>query len=390
MKVSILCADLSSNCLGRSYILARVLERRYDVEIVGPAFDERIWEPLAGEPFRYRAWPMERRGTSLPELRRLADWADGDVIYANKPLAASYGVGLWARLKRPRPLVLDIDDWDAAFVREALRGLTGWRRLRYLLGSTLRPHLNHGLWNNLLFDRLTSYADRRTVSNSFLAQRFGGTLVWHGRDTDAFRPGNWDRAQLRRRHGLREDEPLVAFVGTLHPYKGVDDLVEALAGLGVTAPSLLLVGIGDDPVSRATLEAAKQRLNGRVHCFGRQRFDRVPEFLSLADAAIVPQRESRATLGQMPAKLFDAMALGVPAISTAVSDIPSVLEGAGWVVPPDSPEALRDAIRERFADPAEAARRAAVARQRCVERFSWDAMARDLQDVFERLEPQPR
>ncbi len=84
------------------------------------------------------------------------------------------------------------------------------------------------------------------------------------------------------------------------------------------------------------------------------------------------------------------MALGVPAISTAVSDIPSVLEGAGWVVPPDSPEALRDAIRERFADPGEAARRAAVARQRCVEHYSWDAMARDLQDVFKRLEPQPR
>jgi len=73
-----------------------------------------------------------------------------------------------------------------------------------------------------------------------------------------------------------------------------------------------------------------------------------------------------------------------------VSDIPTVLEGAGWVVPPNSPDALRDAIRERFADPVEAARRAAVARQRCIERYSWDAMARDLQDVFERLELQPR
>ena len=77
----------------------------------------------------------------------------------------------------------------------------------------------------------------------------------------------------------------------------------------------------------------------------------------------------------MPAKLFDAMALGVPAISTAVSDIPEVLEGAGWVVPPNSPDALREAIRQRFRDPGEAARRAGVARQRCVERFSWDAMS---------------
>lgn len=390
MKISILCADLSSNCLGRSYILARVLERRYEVEIVGPAFGNGIWEPLAGDSFRYRAWPMARRGTSLPEFRRLADWVDGDVIYANKPLAASYGVGLWARLKRPRPLVLDIDDWDAAFVREALRGLSGWRRLRYLLGSTLRPHLNHGLWNNLLFDRLTRYADRRTVSNSFLERRFGGALVWHGRDTETFRPANLDRGALRRVHGLSEERPLVAFIGTLQPYKGVDDLIEALAGLSDPAPSLLLVGVGDDPASRATLAAAKRRLTGRVHCFGPQRLDRLGEFLSLADAAVVPQRDTPATRGQMPAKLFDAMALGVPVISTAVSDIPEVLEGAGWVVPPNSPDALREAIGERFAKPEEARRRAAVARQRCVDRFSWDAMARDLDPVFESLEPQSR
>ena len=82
------------------------------------------------------------------------------------------------------------------------------------------------------------------------------------------------------------------------------------------------------------------------------------------------------------------MALGVPAISTSVSDIPSVLEGAGWVVPPGSPEALGVAIRECFADPAEAARRAAVARERCVEQFSWDAMARDLHPVFGHLAAQ--
>jgi len=382
LKISILCADLSGNCLGRSYILARALERKHDVEIVGPAFGAGIWEPLAGERFRYRAWPMSRSATSLPDLRRLADWVDGDVIYANKPLAASYGVGLWARLKRPRPLVLDIDDWDAAFVRDALRGLAGWSRLRYLLGSTLRPHLNHGLWNNLLFDSLTRFADNRTVSNSFLVRRYGGTLVWHGRDTDAFRPRDVDRAGLRRRHGLGEDERLVAFLGTLQPYKGVDDLVEALEGLGAAAPALLLVGVGDDPASRSTLETAKRRLNGRVHSFGPQRFDRLPEFLALADAAVVPQRESLATLGQMPAKLFDAMALGIPTISTAVSDIPDVLGGAGWVVPPNSPDALREAIRERFAAPEEASRRADIARRRCVERFSWDAMARDLDAVF--------
>ena len=81
-----------------------------------------------------------------------------------------------------------------------------------------------------------------------------------------------------------------------------------------------------------------------------------------------------------------AMALGIPLISTAVSDIPCVLEGAGWVVAPNSPVELATAIRERFADPDEATRRAATAHRRCIEDFSWDAMERDLRTVFDDLE----
>ena len=382
MKISILCADLSNNCLGRSYILARVLERRYEVEIVGPAFGAGIWEPLAAETFPYRVWPMERRATSLPLLRRLADWVDGDVIYANKPLAASYGVGLWARLKRPRPLVLDIDDWDAAFVRDAWRGLGAGKRLRYLIGSTLRPHLHHGLWNPQVFDRLTSWADRRTVSNSFLAKRFEGAIVWHGRDTDSFRPRSNDRAALRIRHGVVPSEKIVIFLGTLRPHKGVDDLIEALCAMGSTAPTLMLVGVDDSAISRATLELARQKLRGRVLCFGPQRFERTPEFLSMADAAVIPQRDGLATLGQMPAKLFDAMALGVPVVSTRVSDIPLAIDGAGWLVSPNSPTELCGALEDLFASPDEAERRSQVARRRCVDQFSWDAMERDLAKVF--------
>jgi hypothetical protein len=38
MKVTILSPNLSSNCLGRAYLLAKVLERRYEVEVVGSLF----------------------------------------------------------------------------------------------------------------------------------------------------------------------------------------------------------------------------------------------------------------------------------------------------------------------------------------------------------------
>jgi len=47
MKISILTSDLSHNCLGRAYLLAKVLQRCYEVEIIGTVFGDGIWEPVA-------------------------------------------------------------------------------------------------------------------------------------------------------------------------------------------------------------------------------------------------------------------------------------------------------------------------------------------------------
>ena len=75
----------------------------------------------------------------------------------------------------------------------------------------------------------------------------------------------------------------------------------------------------------------------------------------------------------MPAKLFDAMALGRPIVSTAVSMIPEILEGCGVLVPPDNPTALRAALGRLLDDPAGAAELGRRARRRCAERYSFTA-----------------
>jgi len=47
LKISILTPDLSHNCLGRVYLLAKILQKHYEVEVVGPMVCERIWELTA-------------------------------------------------------------------------------------------------------------------------------------------------------------------------------------------------------------------------------------------------------------------------------------------------------------------------------------------------------
>ena len=61
------------------------------------------------------------------------------------------------------------------------------------------------------------------------------------------------------------------------------------------------------------------------------------------------------SVGQLPAKLFDALAAGRPIVATNVNDAREVVADAGLIVPPSSPGELARAIR-RFADDRDFAR----------------------------------
>jgi len=386
VKISILSPNLSSNGLGRAYILARVLQRRHEVEVIGPAFSNGIWPPVAAEPVAFRSVPMGRSPSELLAFRRLADLVDGDVIYASKPLLTSFGIGLVKRITAGRPLVVDVDDWEAGFTRQIWRSGTALEKLRYLVSSSLRPHMAHSVWNGPLCERLVRFADAVTVSNRFLQARFGGRIVRHGRDTDALRPDRFDGPELRRRLGLAADGRLVLYFGTIQPYKGVADLVRAVARIDDPSTMLVVVGGSGDEHGRRVHSLGTELLGDRFIWRGSQPFRAVPEFLAAADVAVVPQRRGPATRGQLPAKLFDAMAMARPIVSTAVGDIPEILDGCGWVVPPGSPEALADAITDLFRRPREAAARARRARERCEREYSWNAMESTLAELFRPFE----
>jgi len=382
LKISILTPNLSANCAGRADVLAQVLRRSHEVEIVGPTFGADVWAPLAGQGIPIKALPVGAAPWQAFRLPRLLDLADGELLYASKPLAASLGVAALARGRRGRPLIVDVDDWELGFARQTLDRLSPLRKLRYLASSTLRPHQNHSWWNNLFSERLIPRADALTVSNSWLKKRFGGSVVWHGRDTGAFRPQAFDGADERRRHGIPAGVPVAMYFGTLRPHKGVEDLIQAVAASDRSDLHLALVGVSDDDYAQQLVAAARAALGDRLIVFGLQPFSRVPQFMVAADVIVIPQRGGDATVGQMPAKLFDAMAMQRPVVSTAVSDIPEALAGCGWVVPPQAPRQLAAAIDEVLDRPEEANRRAAVARERCIERFSWDAMERTLERVL--------
>lgn len=372
MRISVLCFDVGGNAAGRADLLARLLAPLGSVEVIGPNAGRDVWGPVASGPIRYTSVSARRMpgfAATMAELMRLAD---GDLIYASKTRLASAGVGYLKRIAGKRPLLLDIDDWEVGFfLRSGFWGTVG-RALN--LGNP------SGLPWTWLCERCAGFADGVTVASRFLQRRFGGTLIPHVRDTDAWKPGCASSAAGRRLLGVG-DRRVVMFLGTPREYKGVDDLAAAVALLGRDDVALAVVGAeADSAAGRRILERCPT-----AALLPWVPFEQVPTLLSAADVVAVPQRETPDTVGQVPAKIFDAMALGRPVVSTRVSMIPEILDGCGLLVEAGDVPGLAAAIRTLLDDAAQATALGGRARDRCVERYSFQAARAALFPLIERV-----
>jgi len=376
LKVSIITPDISHNCLGRAYVLAQVLSYRFDVEIVGAQSGTGVWQPLAEEASALvRGIPVSSGLASLmAHLPEISKMADGDVVLVSKPLPSSYYSGLLASRRRRRPLVLDIDDWEVG-----LRGGTqrSWQRRARDFAAFLVRHNSY--LGALACERLVPRADAVIAASAFLQRRFGGALLPHVRDTDSLDPARYSRAKWREQLGLAQSDTLVGFVGTPHPHKGIEDLIGAIGMIGDRRTHLLVAGLDEGPYSRHLRAVCRTVLAGATcHLIDQVPYGAIPEILAAVDIVVLPQRDCPQALGQMPAKLFDALAMGKAIVASDVSDIAQVLEGCGVVVPAGETAHLAEAIRELVKSPQIRSGLESAARERAVSGYSVRAVRDDL------------
>jgi len=384
MKVSILSPDLSGNCLGRAYILAKILQEEYEVEIVGPLFGKSIWGPLADDKtISYKLVEIKKGPGIFVDLYRLYKKIDGDIIYASKPLSTSFGLGLIKKIFNRKPLILDIDDWQMGFIKDHLNKLSILKRLKYLVLSFFEPFKINSFFNAFICERLIRFAHVITVSNEFLQKKFGGVILYHVRDTDKFDPEKYNKNYYREKYNIDNDAKVIMFLGTVRRYKGIEELIKAIEIINDSNIILVIVGSGNPHkfFNDISLEVGDEEMK-RIKFFNMQPFIKIPEFLSTADVVVIPQKKNISTIGQIPAKLFDAMSMGKTIISTDVSDIPEILNGCGLVIKPDDVDELCNAIKYVFNNPEIAVKYGEKARKRCIDYYSLDVAKKILIGLF--------
>lgn len=372
-KISIVSMNLSTNCTGRSLILAEALASRYEVELVGSAFgaDGRVWSPITDSGIPIKVVRGDLLPGYVPYIREQLRLMDGDLIIACKPRFPSLGIALIKRAMHGTPVILDVDDDELAQTAPGRHAS---------LANKLRNTSGH-LWTRLIHP-LHRHADGVFCVSEYFSERYGGIIVPHGRDARLFDPARFDREAIRRRLGFAEGDLVVGFVGTAQPQKGTDLVVSAAVKAGNPRLRVLIAGAAPgDPYT----DSLRARFGDHVVLLPMFPLEQVPELQAAIDVIVLPQRNVPESFGQMPAKLTDAMAMGKIIIASTMSDIPKYLDGCGLLVPPDNEAAITERLvwisRNRAA--AEALGR--MARARFLKDMTYESMREAMTPTIESL-----
>lgn len=275
-----------------------------------------------------------------------------------------YGTPLWA----PCPLILTVH--DAWFEAETFFR-SGWTR-RYFQTMT-----RLGLKRARRIVTVSQFVKDKVVAyHPWLAEDEGRIRVCHNGVGTEFTPGLSRRPPLLNILG---GEDYLLYVGVLARNKNIIGLLEAYAALVARRPNvppLILGGKRDPHHPDPQIIADRLGLGRRAH------------FVGFVPDAVLPDVYRGARLLVFPSlhegfgiPVLEAMACGVPVVTSKTTALPEVAGDAAMLVDPGRPEAIAAGMEAVLFD--EALRGRLIDRGlRRAKRFSWEQMARDVLAVY--------
>ncbi|WP_312513463.1 TIGR03088 family PEP-CTERM/XrtA system glycosyltransferase [Massilia sp.] len=343
--------------------------------------------------------PPERYRHAVVCLTDYTDFAQritrpGVELFAlHKPPGQALGTHatLWRLLRRLRPAILHT--YNLGCNEYAVTALAA--------GVPVRVHAEHGRdagdpqglnrKHNLLRRAVSPCIDRIVPVSRDLRDWLENVVgiapnrlqvIDNGVDTERFQPAS--ATQLSAESWTDEpDTFVIGSVGRLQDVKDQATLIDAFALLRNMLPNeaLRLVLVGDGPL--------RARLAERIDAAGLQgsailagpRADVAPAMRGFSLFALSSIAEGT------PVTMLEAMASGLPVVSTAVGGIPDLVQDGvmGTLVPPANPQALAEALAGYVRDRALARSHGAAGRAHVERRYSMRAMLGAYLDLYDGL-----
>lgn len=179
---------------------------------------------------------------------------------------------------------------------------------------------------------------------------------------------------------------VVAFVGSLKPWHGIEHLLNAFERLRAAVPEAHLLVIGDGPL-RSEVEAAAARLGPESLTWtGAISHTEVPSWLALADVGVAPYPKLEEFYFS-PLKVVEYLAAGLPVVASDIGQIRELVQHGetGFLETPGDAKALAKALRRLHRCPRLRQRMGQRAARRAQRRHSWDGVAQSIEEIFHKL-----
>lgn len=256
------------------------------------------------------------------------------------------------------------------------------------------PNINSTDYNNYLrgnlSHRLNNYMIRRADALQVISPQLENYVrSWRKPPKRIYTIPNgvntekYDRSRIeqtaRKPFHISEDAQVIGSVGRLELIKGYDILIGAFSKIVKHGIDARLILVGDGP-ERESLKRLSKTLGveNRIHITGF--CEDVRPFLAAFDLYVCSSRSEG-----VPMALLEAMAMGLPVVSTRVGGIESVIEEGrqGFLISPEEENALVDALRNLLSNRNQVKILGEEARKRVVEHFSVDRMIGNVQRMYD-------
>lgn len=245
----------------------------------------------------------------------------------------------------------------------------------------------------------TQYADQiisvTPQISAYLSQHFNCPkekveIISNGVNIRKFRPIHDETILLnwRRKLGISEEEIVVAFVGNLAPWQGVNLLVDGALRLLSKDKYLKFLIVGDGLLRPALVKKVLDSgFDKNFILTGMVNNEDIPYIINIADICAAPfiLKRNQKT-GVSPLKIFEYMACGKPIIASRIEGLEFIeAEGAGLLVEPEDVKELEKALYLLIREPQVRIKMGGKGLQIARERFDWELKVAKIEEILERL-----
>jgi PEP-CTERM/exosortase A-associated glycosyltransferase len=303
-------------------------------------------------------WALSRRIAAVVEMAR------PEIIHAHSPILVGLPAYFIAR-RRGLPLVYEVRDlWENASVD---RGKFAAESVPYRAARSLETWLLRHADAVVTIGETLRYELQRRAKREV-------TVTQNGVDPNVFRPlepePKWSQ------EWNPGGNQVIAYVGSFHPYEGLDILVSAMRQIAAKRDRVRLLIVGDGP-ERSGLEAlvAGEELQAHVTFAGRLPHSRVKEIYAVADLLVYPRIATLTTQLTTPLKPLEALSMGKAVLA---SDLPAMRElishqETGILFDPGNPADLAQQALKLLGDPAMRIKLGSAGRSWVLQERRWES-----------------